>query len=192
MKKLFALLLALTLIFTVFSLAGCGKKKEKPVDPTTTQEAVTEAPKAGAVKHDGWTDHDLSDKAHIQYDPASVQPADFGNIEATDGSWAMDTFNFAKTAEKGESYHSYIGTNSSCGHDAVEGKKTIGAYDYETVTYEVGEGEEATQEFVYVAAFDAPAKVGDVEIYAAYFRFVAKDASAASAIESVLETLTFA
>lgn len=44
-KRLFGLFLALTLAFTCFAVAACGKKEEKPIgDPVTVELGYAEDP----------------------------------------------------------------------------------------------------------------------------------------------------
>ena len=178
MKRTIAILLSLTLLASLFLLAGCGKKEEPvPVD----------TPAAAVIDTANWTDAKLYSWVYAKYDEA-VAEKDGLYINALDGSWWV-SFTFANSDvefEGDKAKHDAI-LADEYNTDVKTEEKTIGDYTYQATTYV------ANSQFFgsYFAALDpAIAPEGGFDpVQSILVDFFAEDPAQAAYIEAVIGTL---
>ena len=166
MKRLFSILLVLSLLLTVGALAGCKKD---------------EAPKA--LDTSGWKEADLLPKTvTVLYDPDAVNVSKTGQgatLAAKDGSWQIIGASSLNTKESYDMQLSIAGDNMVGGGSREE--KTLGAYSFTVFSREVNGKTGAT---CFVAFGD------DAAVYGAMI--VLEATGSTDAAEAVLSTLTVA
>ena len=178
MKRTIAILLSLTLLASLFLLAGCGKKEEPaPVD----------SPAAAVIDTANWTDAKLYSWAHAKYDEA-VAEKDGLYINALDGSWWVSfTFSNSDNEFEGDKAKYEAVLADEYNTDVKTEEKTIGDYTYQATTY-IG-----NSQFLgtYLAVLDpAIAPAGGFDpVQSILVDFFAEDPAQLPYIEAVIGTL---
>ena len=182
MKKVLAILLALTLVLSIGLLAACKKddEKEEPAAPEYPAQALTE------------------DWITVRFDPEVAQVS-YYSVEAKDGSWSikfsLPTNELGLEMDKGG--YNMISQGLGDQKDIVTGEKTLGDYSYQTIRYTQNDKACA----YYGCTFDSPKSVlydswdgtkAPQEVYGMFIDCTAADSATLDTLEDIIASVNIA